>query len=125
MTQILLIEDNQDIRENTVEALQMVGYQVTAAVNGLQGLSMALELLPEVIICDIEMPEMNGVEVLRKVKTNPATANTPFIFVTASAEKKEIQSAMAAGATGYVVKPFDPNELFDAVKLALGKHPHA
>jgi CheY-like chemotaxis protein len=119
MTQILFIEDSLEIRENMTEILELGGYQVLSAANGKEGLSIALEHLPQVVLCDIQMPLMNGFEVFKELKANPIGAHIPFIFVTASTEKKEIQAAMSMGADGYVCKPFDVDELFKVLKGAL------
>ena len=119
MTQILFIEDNLEIRENMAEILELGGYKVLSAANGKEGLDMALEHLPDVVLCDIHMPVMNGFEVFTELKANPISAHIPFIFVTASAEKKEIEAAMAMGADGYVCKPFDVDDLFKVLKKTL------
>jgi CheY-like chemotaxis protein len=116
MKQILLIEDNRDIRENTVEILELAGYRVAVAVNGSEGIDMATQLLPDIILCDVQMPVMDGLEVFRNLKANPQCAKIPFVFVTASAEKREIETALAMGADGYVCKPFEASELLDVVR---------
>jgi len=119
MKTILVIEDNNDIRENTCELLELEGYKVIPALNGKTGLSLATEHLPDLILCDIMMPEANGYEVFDGLQANPATRAIPFIFLTASAEKKEVAAGLEMGASGYIRKPFDPEELFEAVKQSL------
>jgi CheY-like chemotaxis protein len=121
MTRILLIEDSSDIRENTLEILELAGYEVIAAVNGLDGIEKVNEHKPHVVLCDMQMPEMNGRDVFQNLKANPSSASIPFVFVTASAEKREIESALAMGADGYVCKPFEVSELLDAINRSLKK----
>ena len=120
MKKILLIEDNYDIRENTTEILELAFYQVQTAVNGLESLTKVIEFQPDLILCDVQMPVMNGLEVFRKLKANATSASIPFIFVTASAEKSEIESALAMGADGYVCKPFEADELLEVIKKHIG-----
>jgi CheY-like chemotaxis protein len=121
MHKILLIEDNEAIRENTSELLELEGYSVLSARNGKEGLQMANELKPDLIFCDIMMPEANGYEVFKELKQNPDTAGIPFIFLTASVEKREVETGLGMGADGYIRKPFEPQELFDAVSCFLKK----
>jgi CheY-like chemotaxis protein len=121
MTHILLIEDNKDIRENTVETLELAGFKVAAAVDGVEGLSMIISLQPQIILCDIVMPRMNGIEVFQNVKAVSALSSIPFIFLSAKTQKKEIQDLMEQGADGYLVKPFEPSELLSIVRWQLDK----
>src|SRR5690242_2896839 len=107
MRTVLLIEDNFEIRENTTELLELAGYKVLNAVNGADGISLAKETLPDVVLCDIMMPETNGYDVFRGLKAHDNTRSIPFIFVTASAEKSEMQAGIAMGAAGYIRKPFE------------------
>lgn len=117
---VLIIEDNREISENTMEILELAGFTAVASDNGRIGIRMAIQLLPDVILCDILMPELNGYEVIKQLKSNPATSKIPFIYVTASAEKSEVKLAMDMGADGYVRKPFHVNELLDAINQCLG-----
>jgi CheY-like chemotaxis protein len=119
MKTALIIEDNAEIRENTAEILELAGYHVISAVNGKDGVLTAIQKMPGIILCDIMMPEMNGYEVLKVLKATPLVAKIPFIYITASTEKSEIQQAMDLGADGYVRKPFDVKELMDAIHIAL------
>ena len=119
MKTILLIEDNLEIRENTSELLELEGYTVISTVNGKAGYQKALELKPDLILCDIMMPEMNGYEVFEELRSNPDTSHIPFIFITASAEKSEVQKGLNMGAAGYVSKPFTEGELLDAIRNSL------
>lgn len=119
MKTVLVIEDNLEIRENTTEILELAGFKVISAENGMEGITMATENSPDIILCDIMMPEANGYEVLKNLKSNKATAQIPFIYVTASAEKSEVKFAMDMGADAYVRKPFDARELIDTINDCL------
>lgn len=119
MKTILLIEDNNDIRENTCELLELEDYKVIPALDGTSGLILAAEHRPDVIICDIMLPELNGYEVFNSLKADHLTSTIPFIFLTASAEKKEVAAGLQMGANAYIRKPFDPEELFKAIRDCL------
>ena len=116
MKTALIIEDCFEIRENLSEILELAGYNVIATDNGKEGISAAITKKPDFILCDIMMPHVNGYDVMQQVKRDPASANIPFIFVTASAEKREMELALTMGADGYVRKPFDDKDLFDAIE---------
>lgn len=116
---ILIIEDNDDIRENTCELLELEGYRVLAADNGKTGLILAKENKPDVILCDIMMPEADGYEVFNALKDDPDTSSIPFVFLTASVEKKAVETGFGMGAKGYIQKPFDPQELFEVITNCL------
>lgn len=115
MKTILVIEDNPDILENTSEILELANYRVSLAKNGKEGIALASQESPDLILCDIMMPEANGYEVVRVLKTNPETKNIPFIFVTASVEKKDIANAMGMGADGYLKKPYEADDLLKLI----------
>ena len=121
MKTILLIEDNHDIRENTNEMLELEGYEVLVAMNGKSGLALAKEKIPDLILCDIMMHEANGYEVFNGLKNDQSTVNIPFIFLTASAEKSEVEAGLGMGADGYIRKPFEPDELFGTILECLKK----
>ena len=121
MKTILLIEDNVDIRENTSELLELQGYEVISAVNGKTGLALARGRKPDIILCDIVMPDSDGYEVLRGLTNDKAVSSIPFIFLTASVEKKEVEKAFGMGAHGYIQKPFEPKELFQAIEESLSQ----
>lgn len=116
---ILLIEDNNDIRENTCELLEMEGYKVILSLNGKSGIILAREHQPDIVLCDIMMPEADGYEVFNALQADPSTQSIPFIFLTASAEKKDVAAGLEMGAAGYIRKPFDPEELFQAIRRCL------
>jgi len=121
MKKILLIEDNKDMRENTAEILELAGYKVVTAKNGKEGVEAAQKEAPELIICDIMMPMLDGYGVLHALAKNPATASIPFIFLTAKAERSEMRKGMEMGADDYLTKPFDDIELLNAVQMRLNK----
>lgn len=115
MKKILLIEDNLEMRENTAEILQFAGYSVVTATNGREGIQRAREEAPDLILCDIMMPEMDGYGVLFLLNKDPKTAGIPFIFLTAKADKSEIRKGMNLGADDYLTKPYEEMELLDAI----------
>ena len=121
MKKILLIEDNDDIRENTAEILELSNYNVIVAENGKIGVEKAIEHSPDLIICDIMMPGLDGYGVLHAVHKNEAIKNTPFIFLTAKTERSDFRKGMELGADDYITKPFDGIELLNAVESRLKK----
>lgn len=121
MTKILLIEDSQDIRENIAEILALANYEVLEAENGKVGVELAKAELPDLIICDIMMPQLDGYGVLHMLGKNPATSGIPFIFLTAKSEKEDFRKGMNLGADDYLIKPFDDLELLDAIEMRLKK----
>jgi len=118
---ILIIEDNDDIRESTTEILEMAGYQVYGAADGKMGVDLALKYLPNVILCDIMMPHLDGYGVLFLLGKHAETATIPFIFLTAKAERGDLRKAMEMGADDYLTKPFDDMELLHAIETRLKK----
>src|SRR5580765_7105400 len=121
MKKILLIEDNDDIRENTAEILELSNYTVIAAENGKIGVEKAIEHTPDLIICDIMMPGLDGYGVLHAVHKNEAIKNTPFIFLTAKTERSDFRKGMELGADDYITKPFEDIELLNAIEMRLKK----
>jgi CRP-like cAMP-binding protein/CheY-like chemotaxis protein len=120
-TKVLIIEDNNDIRESTAEILELAGYEVKEADNGKTGVELAQQYQPDLILCDIMMPELDGYGVLYLLNKNPQTAATPFIFLTAKAERLDFRKGMEMGADDYLTKPFDDIELLNAIESRLGK----
>ncbi len=121
MKKILLIEDNKEVRENTAEILELANYKVFTAENGKIGVELARKEKPELIICDVMMPELDGFGVLYVLGKNKETASIPFIFLTAKADKEDIRKGMNLGADDYLTKPFDDLELLDAIETRLRK----
>ncbi len=122
MNTILLIEDNLDVRENTAEILELANYKVYTAENGKVGIEMAKKNIPDLIICDIMMPELDGYGVIHVLSKIPETAAIPFIFLTAKTEKTDVRKGMNLGADDYLTKPFDDVELLDCVEIRLRKN---
>ncbi len=121
MKHLLLIEDNNEIRENTAEILELAGYKVRTAENGKIGVELALQEKPDLIICDIMMPVLDGYGVLHLLNKNPDLTGIPFIFLTAKAERSDFRRGMEMGADDYITKPFSDIELLNAVESRLKK----
>jgi CRP-like cAMP-binding protein/CheY-like chemotaxis protein len=121
MKKILLIEDNPEVRENTQEILDLAGYNVLTAPNGKAGVDLAQKENPDLIICDIMMPELDGYGVLHILNMKSETAGIPFIFLTAKTEKTDIRKGMNLGADDYLTKPFDDTDLLNAIEARLRK----
>lgn len=119
---ILVIEDQTEIRENIEELLELSNYETITAENGKVGVKKALEHHPDLILCDIMMPEMDGYEVLYLIGKNPTVASTPFIFLTAKAEQSDFRKGMNMGADDYITKPFEEMELLGAIERRLNKY---
>lgn len=121
MKTILLIEDDKALRENTAELLELSGYTVITAPNGKIGIEVAKKKLPNVIICDIMMPVIDGYGVLENLSSDEKTKQIPFIFLSAKTEHKEIRKGMDLGADDYLTKPFEESDLMSAVESRLAK----
>jgi CRP/FNR family transcriptional regulator, cyclic AMP receptor protein len=121
MKKILLIEDNENIRENTAEILELANYKVYKAENGKIGVEIALQEKPDLIVCDIMMPVLDGYGVLHLLHKNPDVQHTPFIFLSAKAEREDVRRGMELGADDYLSKPFEGTELLNAVETRLKK----
>mgnify|MGYP000368542011 CR=1 FL=1 len=121
MKTILLIEDDTALRENTAELLELADYHVITAANGTLGITAAKENLPDIIVCDIMMPETDGYEVLEVVSEYPDTSHIPFIFLSAKTEHKEIRKGMNLGADDYLTKPFEEEDLISAIESRMAK----
>ncbi|MGY2134755.1 response regulator [Hymenobacter sp. HD11105] len=124
MKTILLIEDNDFIRENTAEILEMTGYAVVTAENGKVGVEKALATKPDLVICDIMMPVLDGYGVLHIFNQNPQLSGVPFIFLTAKTERTDLRRGMELGADDYLTKPFDSSELLSAIAGRLSRFQH-
>jgi two-component system, sensor histidine kinase and response regulator len=121
MKLILVIEDDPAVRGLIVETIRSKGWRAIDAPDGEQGLQLALKELPDLILCDIQMPKMDGYQVLDGVRQNPSTTFTPFIFLTGMGEKPKVRKAMESGADDYIVKPFTVQELTAAIDARLQK----
>lgn len=121
MKKILLIEDDVTVRENTVELLELSNYEVVSASNGKLGVEKAIQNLPDIIVCDIMMPEMDGYGVLKEVSNHQEISHIPFIFLSAKTEHKDIRKGMDLGADDYLTKPFEEEDLLSAIESRLAK----
>lgn len=121
-TRILVVEDESTIRQSIVEFLSIQGYEVFDTDDGYEGIEMAQQHQPNVIISDINMPQMDGYNVLTAIQQNPKLATIPFIFITALADRNDRRLGMELGADDYIVKPFTFDELMQAIKTRLRKH---
>jgi len=126
-SEILVIEDDAIIRENLAELLDAEGYAVRAAGEGKQGLAMALQRRPDLVLCDIMMPVMDGYQVLHRLRDYPPTTDVPFIFLTAKADAADRSRGMRLGADDYITKPYGRRDLLDrvAARLARFRSAHA
>lgn len=115
MRTVLIIEDNEDIRENVAEILTLSDYNVIMAPNGKEGIEMAQKTKPDLVICDIMMPGIDGYGVLHVLRKDPGTQSLPFIFLTSKSERSDFRAAMEMGADDYITKPFSGNELLNAI----------
>lgn len=121
MKTVLIIEDNDMIRENTAEILELANYKVLTAENGKKGVELALQQKPDIVICDIMMPVMDGYGVLHVFSKNPTLEAVPFIFLSAKTERADIRKGMESGADDYITKPFQESELLSAIEGRLRK----
>ncbi|MBD2185756.1 EAL domain-containing protein [Planktothrix sp. FACHB-1355] len=120
-TKILVIEDDELIRANIIDILEAQRFKVIAAKNGRLGISLAQEILPDLILCDVMMPELDGYAVLAGLRQDPLTAVIPFIFLTALADRANTRKGMELGADDYLIKPCKPQELLNAIATRLAK----
>jgi signal transduction histidine kinase len=121
MKRILVIEDEPQIQENIHEILSMKGFYTITASNGWDGLNFAKEEQPDLIICDIQLPELNGYEILKALRQDAASDRIPFIFLTAKAQKSDLRQGMDLGADDYLIKPFTAIELLRAINSQFAK----
>ena len=115
MKKVLVIEDHATMRRNVLVILEMEGYQAVSASNGREGLALASAEQPDLILCDVMLPELDGHAMLKTLRADPATANIPFIFLTAKGEKADQRTGMNLGADDYLTKPITRNDLVAAL----------
>jgi DNA-binding response OmpR family regulator len=121
MTTILVIEDEATILENILETLEFGEFTAFGAQDGQTGIKLARLHLPDLILSDIMLPEMDGYQVLAELRSDPTTASIPFIFMSAMTDRETSRQAMERGANGYLTKPFTPAELLIAVRTGLDR----
>ncbi len=122
MKKILVIEDNFEVRNNLKDILELSDFEVETAENGIEGVAKAKEIHPDLILCDVMMPELDGFGVLKILGQNTNTAIIPFIFLTAKAEKQDFRRGMELGADDYIVKPFKSTELLETINRRIKKN---
>ncbi len=122
MIKVLVIEDEESVRKTISDLLEIKGYNVFSASGGKEGVKLAMELIPDLILCDIMMTDYDGYKVLKKLLAESKTALIPFIFLTAKAEMSDLRFGMELGADDYIVKPFKAKELYKAIETRLAKH---
>ena len=122
MTRILVIEDDVEIQRSVADVLEYAGYSVIQAVNGISGLALAQNETPDLILCDIMLPGLDGYGVRLALNHEPRASAAPFIFMTARATRDDMRQGMLLGADDYLIKPFSSRELLDAVSMRLARH---
>lgn len=122
MKKIVIIEDDIALRESVKDLLELDGYKVFAANNGVSGIQLILNEIPDLILCDISMPGLNGYEVYKALQSHSAVATLPFIFITAKTQKEDIQAGLQLGVDDYITKPFDYDELLATINRRLTKY---
>jgi len=121
MKKILVIEDNTEVRENLCEILELANYTTYQAENGKLGVALAKEHIPDLILCDVMMPVLDGFGVLHIINRDAKLRHIPFMFLTAKSEKSDFRKGMGLGADDYITKPFDELELMSAIEMRLKK----
>jgi len=122
MKKILVIEDETETRDNLVLMLEMEGFKPVSAPNGKLGVATAKRELPDVILCDVSMPELDGYGVLEALRADDRTVSIPFIFLTAKTDKKDLRTGMNLGADDYLTKPASAEEVLSAINARLDRH---
>lgn len=118
---VLLIEDDQTVRENTAEILELSDYDVETAANGELGIQSAIQFQPDIIVCDIMMPKLDGYDVLKALSQHPKTKRLPFIFLSAKTDRDDVRKGMNLGADDYLTKPFEEEDLIHAIESRIAK----
>ncbi len=121
MSKVLIIEDEKNIRETIKEILELNDYEIATAENGLIGIAKALQFKPDLIVCDVMMPEMDGFETLRNIRAINDISNTPFVFLTEKTETRDFREGMNSGADDFLNKPFNTQELLEVIQLRITK----
>lgn len=122
MTTILVIEDEPETLDNLVLMIEMEGFRAVRASNGRDGIDAALREAPDLILCDVSMPELDGYGVLERLRADPRTVGCPFIFLTAKGDKKDLRTGMNLGADDYLTKPASAEDLLEAIHVRLERH---
>ncbi|GAB4062503.1 hypothetical protein GCM10028777_02430 [Angustibacter speluncae] len=120
-TRVLVVDDDRDIRDLVTFKLEQAGYEVRQAEDGLQALDAVREWGPDLVVLDVMMPGLSGIDVTRELRADPGTAATPVILLTAKAQEADVETGFVTGADDYVVKPFSPRELVSRVQAVLAR----
>ena len=121
MNTLLLVEDEPDLLASMATALELEGYRVLRAADGSAGLARARKHRPDLVVCDIQMPGMDGVQLLAAMRRDPQLGPTPFIFLTARGEREDLRRGMLSGADDYLIKPVPLTELLEAIRSRLAR----
>lgn len=121
MTSLVIIEDEPDMINSLAMLLRLEGFTVHEAMTGPDGLALVRQVRPDIVVCDIQLPGMDGLEVLAALRADPTVAPTPFIFLTARGEKSDIRKGMVTGADDYLVKPVTFDDLLKAIQTRLAR----
>jgi CheY-like chemotaxis protein len=121
MYTVLVIDDSEDVRAVVARTLAHFGFSTRCAADGRTAVELAAQEPPDLIVCDVRMPGMDGFKTLAAIRDHPATANIPFIFLSAAMDKTDMRRGMASGADDYLTKPFTPEELLEAVTIRLAR----
>ncbi len=122
MIKILVIEDEGETRENLTLMLEMEGFAALAAPHGQAGVELARKAIPDVILCDVSMPKLDGYGVLQALRADEKTVAIPFIFLTAKGDRKDLRAGMDLGADDYLTKPASAEEVLSAIRARLDRH---
>ena len=122
MKKIVVIEDDNSILENLISLLEVEGFEVYPAEMGAEGIKLIKEFNPDLILCDVMLPDTDGYQILNSLKSDPATSTIPFVFLTAKAEMKDLRSGMNLGADDYLTKPYDAKELIAVVNTRIARN---
>lgn len=124
MTQIVVIEDDSTMLLNLIEVLEYEKYAPVGARSGLEGLDLIRANSPALVLCDVMLPDIDGFQVVRALRANPATAHIPVIFISARAGRANAEQGLESGIAGYIMKPFDVGELLDTIRRVLDDSQH-
>ena len=119
---ILVVDDSDEVRLLASRILEREGYQVTASDSGVSALKVLQSAVPDLVLSDIMMPEIDGYEVLQKIRSSPATASLPVIFLSAKSSPADVEKGFALGANHYITKPFSGQDLVRKIRLCLSEH---
>ncbi|MGH2826579.1 MAG: response regulator transcription factor [Actinomycetota bacterium] len=121
MSTVLVVEDDPDVRELIARKLAQAGFEVHTREDGQAGLEATSEVAPDIVLLDIMMPRLDGIEVCRRMRAEPSTASVPVIMLTAKAQEADVDRGFGVGADDYIIKPFSPRELLNRVRAVLAR----